>query len=150
MNPSRPAPMCFALLWYCFFKKIIIFSIWLVYSVLSNFFFCCLFNYFLFAKLTLEISNCTNVQQSDPITHIYTFFLSHYLSSIMFHHKWLDIVHCAIQQSLIVYPLQMQQFASINPKLPVHPSFPHGNHKSVLQVHELVYLCHILNSRYKW
>ena len=49
---------------------------------------------------------------------IYFLFLT--LSSIMFHHKWL--VPCAIQQDLIDPPLQMQEFASINPTLPVHPT----------------------------
>ena len=40
------------------------------------------------------------------INYIYSFFLI--LSSIMFQHKWLDIVSCAIQQEFIAYPLQMQ------------------------------------------
>ena len=44
------------------------------------------------------------------------------LSSIMFHHNWLDIVSCAIQQDFIAYPLQMQAFAPTNRKLPVHPT----------------------------
>ena len=39
-------------------------------------------------------------------TYVYILFLT--LSSIMFHHKWLDIVPCAIQQDLIAYLLQMQ------------------------------------------
>ena len=39
---------------------------------------------------------------------------------IMLHHKWLDIVPNAEQQDLIAYPTQKQEFASINPKLPVH------------------------------
>ena len=40
--------------------------------------------------------------------YIYTYILFLALSSIIFHHKWLDIVHCAIQQDLIAYPLHMQ------------------------------------------
>ena len=48
------------------------------------------------------------------------------LSSIRLHHKWLDIVPCAIQQDLIAYSLQMQEFASINPRLPVHPTPSHS------------------------
>ena len=36
--------------------------------------------------------------------------------------KWLDIVFCGIEQNLIAYPLQMQEFASINPTLPVYPT----------------------------
>ena len=53
-------------------------------------------------------------------TYTYTLFLI--LSSTMFHHKWLEIVPCATQQDLIAYPLQIQEFASINPKLLVHPT----------------------------
>ena len=53
---------------------------------------------------------------------ICTYILSLTLSSIMFHHKWLDKVPCAIQQDLIAYPLQMQQLTSTNPTLPVHPT----------------------------
>ena len=48
------------------------------------------------------------VQQSDPV-YVYThtfFFLM--LSSIMFHHKCLDIVPCAVQQDFIAYQLQVQ------------------------------------------
>ena len=44
---------------------------------------------------------------------------------IMLHHKWLDIVLSATEQDLIANPFQKQWFASINPKLPVHPTpFP--------------------------
>ena len=52
----------------------------------------------------------------SKVTHIYIYnihilyiyILSLTLSSIMFHHKWLDIVPCAIQQYLIAYLFQMQ------------------------------------------
>ena len=37
-------------------------------------------------------------------SHMHILFLT--LSSIMFHHKWLDMVSCATQQDLIAYPLQ--------------------------------------------
>ena len=40
----------------------------------------------------------------------------------MFHHKWLYIVPGVTQQDLSAYPLQMQEFASTNPKLPVPPT----------------------------
>jgi len=59
------------------------------------------------------------VQQSDPIIHVHTFFFLT-LSSIMFHHKGLDIVPCAIQQDLITYPVQSTSRL--------------GNHKSVFHV----------------
>ena len=47
------------------------------------------------------------VQQSDPVIHIYmyiytlTYVLFLILSSILFYHKRLDIVPCAVQQDLI-------------------------------------------------
>ena len=47
--------------------------------------------------------------------HIYILFLT--LSSIVLHHKWLALVPRAIQQDLMAYPLQMQEFASTNPNL---------------------------------
>ena len=55
-------------------------------------------------------------------SYIYIYILFLTLSPIMFHHKWLDTAPCAIQQDLIAYPLQMQKFASTNPKVPVHPT----------------------------
>ena len=39
-------------------------------------------------------------------TSIYILFFT--LSSIMFHHKWPNIVPCALQQNLIAYPFQIQ------------------------------------------
>ena len=45
---------------------------------------------------------------AEEPSHTYTYILFLTLSSIMFHHKWLDIVPCGIQQDLIAYPLQMQ------------------------------------------
>ena len=74
-------------LWFLFFP------LWLIYSVLS----------------------ISTIQQSDPVIHnMHTFFFSHYpfffshYPSLMFHHKWLDVFPCAIQQDLIACPLQMQ------------------------------------------
>ena len=68
-------------------------------------------------------------------------------------YKWLDTVSWAIQQDLIAYPLQMQQFAS-NPKLPVHPTpFPFplafSMSMSLFLSYRLIHLCHILDSTYK-
>ena len=77
---------------------------------------------FIFSILAgLQCCQFSTVHQSDPATHIYTHSFSHIISFIMLHHKWLDIVPSAIQQDLIAYPLQMQEFASINPGFPVHP-----------------------------
>ena len=62
----------------------------------------------------------STIQQGDPrCTCIHSFFLP--LSSIMFHHKWLDIVPSTIQQDLIAYLFQRQWFSSINTKFPIHP-----------------------------
>ena len=47
---------------------------------------------------------------------VYTHILFLTLSYIMFHHKWLGILPCAIKRDLIAYLLQIQQFASTNPK----------------------------------
>ena len=57
-------------------------------------------------------------------THKFTtpkYYLSH-ITSIMFHHPWLDRVPWAKQQDPIPYPLQMQEFASLNPRLQVCPT----------------------------
>ena len=65
--------------------------------------------------MVYSVLSISTVQKSDPVTHTHTqtythiytyiythiFFFSHYL---MFHHKWLDIVPCAIQQiSLLIH-----------------------------------------------
>ena len=64
----------------------------------------------------------STVQQDDPVTHthVHTFF-SH---MILLHRKGLDIVRRATQRDLMAYPLQRQEFASINPKFPVPPPPP--------------------------
>jgi len=52
-------------------------------------------------------------------------YIHRHSSQVIFHHdlsQEYDIVPCAVQQDLIAYPLHMQQFASTNPKLPVHPT----------------------------
>ena len=54
------------------------------------------------------------------VKHIYTFFFLHYPPSYFI--MLLDIVPSAIEQDLIAYPLQTQEFASIKPRLPVHPT----------------------------
>ena len=112
---------------------IFIFPLYLVYTILSIFYF-----------------------TTQWPSNMYILFLT--LSSIMLHHKWLDIVNSDIQQDLIAYPFQMQAFASINSIFRVHPTpspCPLGSHRSVLHIHGFlccgkVHLCHILDSRYKW
>ena len=61
------------------------------------------------------------------VTHLHIHVHILFSHNIMLHHKWLDIVPNAMQQDLIANPLQRQEFTSINPKLPIHPtpfSFP--------------------------
>ena len=60
----------------------------------------------------------SNVAQSYMYTHI--FFLTS--SSIVFHQKWLDVIPCTVQQGLIAGPLWMQESASLDPRLWVHPT----------------------------
>ena len=66
----------------------------------------CSVNFLLYSKLTQS-----HIHICIPFSH-----------TIMLHHKWLDIVLCAIQQDLVAYPFQRQLFASINPKFPVDPT----------------------------
>ena len=104
-------------------------------------------------QLIYNVLSISAVQQSDPIIHLYTLFST--LSSITFHYKGLDRVSYAVQQDLIAYPLQMQQFTS---KLPVHPTTspsPWAN-TSLFSMSMTLFLfcrqfiwCHILDSRYK-
>ena len=66
--------------------------------------------------LIYSVLSISTVQQRDPVIHIYIYiyiyghidslFLP--LSSILLHHKWLDIVPRAAQQDLIAYPFQRQ------------------------------------------
>ena len=55
----------------------------------------------------LQCLSISAVQQSDPVTYIYIIHSYRPLSSIMFHHKGLDIVPCVIQQDLIAYLLKI-------------------------------------------
>ena len=73
------------------------------WTVCSHYLLLLLF-YFYYSWFT-NVLSISAVQQSNPVLHthkhihIYTLFLI--LSSVMFYHKWLDIVPCAIQQELI-------------------------------------------------
>ena len=104
--------------------------------------------------------------------HIHVYILFSHI--IMLYHKWLDRVPNATQQDLIAYPFQRQQFSSINPKFPIHPTPSPSPKKpnwnwflcllcitelplptSILHVHGFlscgkVHLCLILDPRYKW
>ena len=54
---------------------------------------------------------------------------------VVLRYKYLDIVLSATQQDLIVNPFQEQQFASVNPKLPIPPApgSPGLRHSSIIQ-----------------
>ena len=99
-----------SLIWLRMFRAVLIFIFFVRF-------------WFFLLQLIYNVLSISAIQQSDPVIYIYiyTHILFLTLSSIMFHHKWLDIVLCAVQQDLIAYPLRMQLFASTNPKLPVHP-----------------------------
>ena len=82
------------------------------------------------------------VQQGDSVIHIYIYiYMNLYIHFIffliLFYQRLLNMVSCAIQQDLVVYPSYIRQFASANPKLPVIPSptpLSLVSHNSVLYV----------------
>ena len=74
-----------------------------------------------------------------------------FLHIIMLHHKWLGIVPSATQQDLIANSFQRQEFVSINPKLPNHPTpFPFPEKKKInlkRYMHPNVHSSSIYNSQ---
>ena len=91
-----------------FFLKIFIFSI--IYSVIS----------------------ISAVQQSDPVIHIYIYIHTHThtlfltLSSIMLHHKWLDIPVLQSRISLLIHSKcnSMYLLTQISQSIPLLPTPP--------------------------
>ena len=81
-----------------------------------------LFVRFLFFLLQLicNVLSIYAVQKYIFCTVVHMYIFSH----IILHHvsSRVTIVPCAIEQNLIAYPLQMQQFVSTNPRLQVHPT----------------------------
>ena len=53
--------------------------------------------------LIYNVLSISAIQQSDLSLSLAIYI--YIKSSIMFCHKWLDIVPCAVQQNLIAYPL---------------------------------------------
>ena len=119
-----------------------------------------------FFKLKYKVQQIYNVvpisavQQNDSVTCIYidryihTFFFMFF--SIMVYPRRLGIGPCAMQQDLIAYLLQMQQFTSANPKLPIHPILSplatislFSMSVSLFLFYRQVHLCHVLDSIYK-
>ena len=67
-----------------------------VFSLLNDrFLFFLILFYFIEVQLTYNVVFISAVQQSDSVIHIYTFFFIFF--SIIFYHRILDIVPCAIQ-----------------------------------------------------
>ena len=65
------------------------------------------FCFFIIVDLQCSVNfYCITKWPSDTYMYVYILFLT--LSFIVFHHRWLDIVPCAIQQDLIAYLLQRQ------------------------------------------
>ena len=92
---------------------------------------------------------CCKVTQSYTNIHS-SFFLI--LSSILVYPRRLDRVPCAAQQDLMADPFSMSQFASMNPKRPVHPTpfpLPLGNPKSALHVNTPFLKCDLCGSLMK-
>ena len=91
---------------------------WCLLVIFSNY-----FNIFCFPiiiDLQCSVNFCCTAKWQSYI-YIYTYIyinvysFSHYPPSCSI--TWPDIVSCTIQQDFIAYPLQMQEFASTNPKL---------------------------------
>ena len=80
---------------------------------------------------------CTAKRPRHTYVCVYIYIYSFRHVVIRLHHKWLDIVPCAIQQDLIASPLQRRHSPQI-PRSSHSPPFPLGNHSSVLSVHEFV------------
>ena len=93
---------------------------------------------FLVLSLSLSLSHTHTHTHTRTCTNIHTITQNHtppnyysHITSIMFYQAWLDRVPCAKQQDLIAYPLQMQKFALLNPRLQVCPT-PHPSPLTVL------------------
>lgn len=94
-----------------------------VFFVLFYFFQSSLYRFFflIFKKSVIDFQCCTTVQQSDQVTHTHRLFFSHYLPSCSFTSGWIQLCYTA---DVTVYPLQVQWFASTNPRLQGIPALP--------------------------
>ena len=99
--------ICSFLLGCSFYWHIIVFFVAVSYNPL--YFFVSTVTFFIhnlkiFIIVDLQCSvNCCYTAKWPSHSFIYILFLT--LSFIMLHHKWLDIVPCAIQPDLIAYPI---------------------------------------------
>ena len=115
--------------------------------------------YFMAVELIHNAVFVSTAPWSDSVIHTHTCFLKFF--SILVYHRMLNLVPCAVQEDLIVYPSYTRQFASANPKLSTHP-FPTpasrppwqsqvcSLHLSLFLFPRSVHLCHILASTHKW
>ena len=62
----------------------------------------------------------------SKVTQSYIYIYIYNFSHIIPHHVPLQVIRYivphAIQQDLITHPLQMQEFSSLNPRHPIHPT----------------------------
>ena len=79
------------------------------------------FNYSWFGVLQFSLT----AKWTRPLCIYMLFFFT--LSSIVFQNKRLDIVHYAIEQYLINYPLHAQEFSLTTPQIPVLPAHNPSN-----------------------
>ena len=94
------------------------------------------------------------VQQSGSVLHEHVSLSFRFFSHANYHRIW-GRVPCAIQQVPVGQSFHAPQCAYANPKPPVHPSAPPGNHKffkvcesvSTLQISSFVSF--VLDSTYK-
>ena len=96
-------------------------------------------------QLIYNVVLITAIQQSDSVIHIYTVFFKIFFS-IMVYHRILNIVPCAIQQDLVVYPFYIYKLTSADSNLPLHSSpnpRPLDNHQSVVYVRDSVSISQI-------
>ena len=126
--------------------------------------------FFQFFSITVDLHyfSISAVHQNDPVfliyiyTHIYIYIDTHSFSHIILQHVPSQvtryIVPYTIQQDIIVYPLQKPQFASTNPKLPVHPTLSlsplattslYSKSMSFFPFYRKFHFLLILDSRYK-
>ena len=70
--------------------------------------------YFIEVQLIYNITLISAVEQSDSVSHMYIYILFH-IFCIMIYHRILNIVPCAIQKDLVVYPLCIYQVALLTP-----------------------------------
>ena len=110
------------------------------------------FNFFQYNWFTVFCQFLLYSKMTQSHIHIYILFLT--LSSIMLHHKWLDIVPCAIQQDIIVTWNTWYLLTPDSQSIPLPSSPPWQQQVSsrspwVFFSCGNVHLCHILDSRYK-